>query len=242
MIEQTKDKTVTNGQRSDTIALQAQQLGKSFQTVDGELTVLKNLNLTVTQSEMVAVVGESGVGKSTLLHLLGGLDKPSEGKIFCDSQDVAALSEDGRAVFRNRHIGFVFQFHHLLEDFTALENVVMPALAAGKDYKAAERSALELFEAVGLSARKNHLPAQLSGGEQQRVAMARALVNRPRVLLADEPTGNLDTATGERLFDLLVTINREFGGAFVIATHNMALAKRCDTVYKLERGALSQGS
>ncbi|MFQ5607400.1 MAG: ABC transporter ATP-binding protein [Candidatus Zixiibacteriota bacterium] len=222
---------------SDTV-IHASGLVKTFDTAEGELTVLNGLELTVEPGEMVGIVGESGVGKSTLLHLLGGLDSPTAGVIHCNGSTINEMSEDERSRFRNRHIGFVFQFHHLLEDFTALENVVLPALAAGKSRAEAESDALALLEQVGLLQRKTHLPAELSGGEQQRVAVARALVNRPSLLLADEPSGNLDSATGERLHSLLVDINRERRGAFVIATHNQALANQCARVYKLQGGVL----
>ncbi|HSH00016.1 MAG TPA: ABC transporter ATP-binding protein, partial [candidate division Zixibacteria bacterium] len=162
---------------TDAPVVQARNLTKRFKTAEGELTVLDNLNLTVQPGEMVAITGESGVGKSTLLHLLGGLDSPTTGEILCDGAALQTMSEDQRSRFRNRHIGFVFQFHHLLEDFTALENVMLPALAAGREVSQAETEALALLEQVGLAARKTHIPAELSGGEQQRVAVARALVN-----------------------------------------------------------------
>lgn len=223
---------------SKTHLLQVTDLSKSFPTSAGTLEVLRDLALEVKSAEMVAVVGESGVGKSTLLHLLGGLDAPTSGKIVCAGTDIVALNEDARSRFRNRQVGFVFQFHHLLEDFTAQENIMLPSLAAGASRSQARQRADELLASVGLSGRASHLPSALSGGEQQRVAVARALANRPRLLLADEPTGNLDIATGERLHDLLVEVNKREGSAFVIATHNPELAKRCAVVYKLIGGAL----
>ncbi len=218
--------------------LQVAGLNKSFQTSTGVLEVLRNLSLQVNSAEMVAIVGESGVGKSTLLHLLGGLDLPTSGRIECAGTNIVALNEDERSRFRNRQVGFVFQFHHLLEDFTAMENIMLPSLAAGKSRPEARQRAEELLAAVGLSDRASHLPSELSGGEQQRVAVGRALANRPKLLLADEPTGNLDLTTAERLHDLLVEINKREGSAFVIATHNPELAKRCAKVYKFIEGAL----
>ncbi len=218
--------------------LEVQKLTKSFSTATGTLEVLRDLSLQVKGSEMVAIVGESGVGKSTLLHLLGGLDVPTSGTIQCAGTNIVALSEDARSKFRNQNVGFVFQFHHLLEDFNAIENIMLPQLASGATRAQAKERAEELLEAVGLSDRASHLPSALSGGEQQRVAVARALANRPKLLLADEPTGNLDLATAERLHDLLVEINKREGSAFVIATHNPELAKRCSAVYKFIEGAL----
>lgn len=219
--------------------IEARKLSKSFRTTDGELKVLQDLNLSVRPGEMVAIVGESGVGKSTLLHLLGGLDKPSRGEIVCQGQLISSLSEDQRSLFRNANIGFVFQFHHLLDDFTALENVAMPALVAGKTRSEAFAEAERLLAMMGLTERKSHCPGELSGGEQQRVAVARAIINEPALLLADEPTGNLDVKTGFRLHETLLEINRRRQGAFIIATHNNELAKRCDRVYRLESGVLS---
>lgn len=217
----------------------AREVCKSYQTAEGPLEVLRGVDLTVNRSNMVAIVGESGVGKSTLLHLLGGLDTPSSGKIICKGTPLSELSEDQRSLFRNEHVGFVFQFHHLLEDFTALENVALPVLAAGKPLAEAEAGAEQLLASVGLTSRKSHLPSELSGGEQQRVALARALANGPSLVLADEPTGNLDTKTGDMLHELLLEINRERGSVFIIATHNRKLAARCDKVYNLAEGAIS---
>ncbi|MFQ5606579.1 MAG: ABC transporter ATP-binding protein [Candidatus Zixiibacteriota bacterium] len=224
-----------------TAVIQAGGICKTFQTAEGPLNVLSGLEISVARSKIVAIVGESGVGKSTLLHLLGGLDTPTSGKITCNGTDLGRLSENERSVFRNEHVGFVFQFHHLLEDFSALENVALPALAAGKEYAEAEANAEQLLAAVGLSDRKSHLPSELSGGEQQRVALARALANRPSLILADEPTGNLDTGTGARLHELMLQINQERGSAFIIATHNRELASRCDQVYNLQGGKVSAG-
>ncbi len=222
----------------NTDILRVTNLCKSFETSSGTLNVLRDLSLHVKSAEMVAIVGESGVGKSTLLHLLGGLDSPTSGTIECAGANIVALNEDQRSKFRNQKVGFVFQFHHLLEDFTALENIMLPSLAAGASRSESRTRAEELLAAVNLSDRASHLPSALSGGEQQRIAVARALANRPKLLLADEPTGNLDIATGERLHDLLVEINKREGSAFVIATHNPELAKRCDVVYKFIEGAL----
>ncbi|MFN3596777.1 MAG: ABC transporter ATP-binding protein [Rubricoccaceae bacterium] len=215
--------------------LEARGLGKHYPTAAGPLTVLSGLDVAVRAGEMVAVVGESGTGKSTLLHLLGALDRPSEGTVRFRGEDVYARRDEDLAAFRNRAIGFVFQFHHLLPEFSALENVMMPALIAGQPDPARAR---ELLEMLGLGARLDHRPSQLSGGEQQRVAIARALMNRPGLVLMDEPTGNLDTATAERLHDELHRLSREGRQAFVVVTHNPALAARADRVLRLEGGRL----
>src|SRR5213594_4329062 len=206
--------------------VQAVQLDKRY--VDGPsiVQVLTGLDVEVEAGERIAIVGESGVGKSTLLHLLGALDQPTGGRILFEGVDVFARSEAELAVFRNREIGFVFQFHHLLGDFTALENVMLPSLIARRPYAATRARATELLERVGLRERLAHRPGQLSGGEQQRVAVARALVLRPRLLLADEPTGNLDPATGEDVQQLMFELNQEHGAALVVATHNDRQAER----------------
>lgn len=224
------------------VVIQARGISKSFETSEGKLEVLSNLNLKVGEREMIAIVGESGVGKSTLLSLLGGLDKPTAGTLCYDDLEITELNEDQLCRFRNANIGYVFQMHHLLEDFTALENVSLPAMVAGKSREEACSMAEELLSVVGLSNRKTHLPSKLSGGEKQRVAVARAMVNDPRVILADEPSGNLDTKTGEKLHDLMDELNRERGRIIVIATHNTDLAKRCHTVYNLSEGVLTAQS
>ena len=201
-----------------------------------ELPVLKGVDLEVKKAEIVAIVGASGVGKSTLLHLLGGLDRPTEGTIFYEGEDIFALNDQELDRFRNEEIGFVFQFHHLLPEFTALENVAMPRLIARQKSDVAEDRAKELLEYVGLGERLEHRPAELSGGERQRVAIARALVNQPKVVLADEPTGNLDQKTSEAVHDLLWTLNDQFNQTFIIVTHNQPLAQRADRLIQLVDG------
>ena len=196
--------------------VQAIELEKRYVDGPAVVSVLEGLDLDIEPGERIAIVGESGVGKSTLLHLLGALDRPTAGRILFDGDDVFARREPDLAGFRNREVGFVFQFHHLLPDFTALENVMLPALIAGEAFRDASSRATALLERVGLQARLAHRPGQLSGGEQQRVAVARALVRRPRLLLADEPTGNLDPATGEGVQQLLMELNREHGSALVV--------------------------
>jgi lipoprotein-releasing system ATP-binding protein len=219
--------------------LRARGLVKRFVGGDGaELTILDGLDLTLAQGEVVAVIGASGAGKSTLLHLLGALDRPTAGAVLIGDRAVAGLADEALAEVRNRHIGFVFQFHHLLREFNALENVMMPALIAGETFARAEARASELLAAVGLSDRTTHQPRQLSGGEQQRIAVARALVNDPVVLLADEPSGNLDTETSGRLHDLLFDLRRSRGLSFVVVTHNLDLAARADRTLVLKGGRL----
>ncbi len=189
---------------------------------------------------MLAIVGASGVGKSTFLHIVGGLERPESGTVSCGDVDVYSLSQERIARFRNERVGFVFQFHHLLPEFTALENVMMPALIRGDDRDSASRAAAALLGAVGLSARGHHRPGELSGGEQQRVAVARALVLNPSVVLADEPTGNLDSHTGEAIHDLIKKLNRERGTTFIIVTHNDRLATRADRIFRMADGLLSR--
>ncbi len=222
--------------------LEARALRKSFTGGDGgELHILDGVGLTLRAGEAVSIVGASGAGKSTLLHLLGALDRPSEGQVFLGGKPVASLDDDELAKVRNRHVGFVFQFHHLLREFTALENVMMPALVRGDAFDKARARARDLLASVGVSHREGHKPRQLSGGEQQRVAVARALVNEPLVLLADEPSGNLDTQTSERLHDLLFDLRERRGLAMVLVTHNMDLAERGDRTLLLEGGRLHEG-
>ncbi len=205
---------------------------------NGRIEVLADLTVDIEAGETIAVIGQSGVGKSTLLHILGTLDTPSAGKVWFDGVDVFALDENRQAALRNKEIGFVFQFHHLLPDFTALENVMMPALIAGQTKREAEAPAQALLERVGLASRVTHRPGELSGGEQQRVAIARALALRPRLILADEPSGNLDPATADSVHDLLVELNRERGVTMVIVTHNEALAARMHRILRLQQGKL----
>jgi lipoprotein-releasing system ATP-binding protein len=220
--------------------LEARALRKTYRGGDLELVeVLNQVDLTVARGEVVAVVGASGAGKSTLLHLLGALDEPTGGEILLDGVLYGSLREDQRNELRNRRLGFVFQFHHLLREFTALENVAMPLWIAGWPRRQAEAKAAELLAAVGLAGRLRHRPAQLSGGEQQRCAVARALVHDPALLLADEPSGNLDHAHSGLLHDLLLNLARTFEAALVVVTHNRALAERADRILLLENGRLS---
>ena len=204
----------------------------------GELKVLKGIDLTIKEKEIVTIVGASGAGKSTLLHILGTLDTPDEGELLYDSVNIARLSSNKLSEFRNNNIGFVFQFHHLLPEFTALENVCIPAWIKGTGKKEAELRAMELLTLLGLADRMSHKPNQLSGGEQQRVSVARALVNHPRVVLADEPSGNLDTRTKNELHQLFFTLREELGQTFVIVTHDTELARMSDRQIKLNDGML----
>ena len=211
-------------------------LYKSYYDGLTELPVLKGVDLQVKKAEIIAIVGASGVGKSTLLHLLGGLDRPTEGTIFYEGEDIFALNDQELDRFRNEEIGYVFQFHHLLPEFTALENVAMPGLIARQKSDVAQDRAKELLEYVGLGERLEHRPSELSGGERQRVAIARALVNQPKVVLADEPTGNLDQKTSEAVHDLLWTLSDQFNQTFIIVTHNQTLAQRADRLIQLVDG------
>ena len=218
--------------------VQVNSLEKSYADGPAVVRVLEALDLEVGAGERVAIVGASGVGKSTLLHLLGALDRPSGGQVLFDGTDLFTRSESELAAFRNREVGFVFQFHHLLGDFTALENVMLPALIGRQPSSAARTRAADLLERVGLRDRLHHRPGELSGGEQQRVAVARAVVQRPRLLLADEPTGNLDRATGEGVQELLIDLNHEHGSALVVATHNDQLAAAMGRTLRLADGRL----
>ncbi len=216
--------------------LRAEEVDKQVSSPEGPLTILSGINLSIVAGESVAVVGASGAGKSTLLALLAGLDEPSRGKVWLNGAELTRLDEDGRAALRAKHVGFVFQSFHLVPSLTALENVMLPLELAGR--KDARGAALEVLEKVGLSARKGHYPNQLSGGEQQRVAIARAFVTRPAVLFADEPTGNLDTATGERVMDLLFDLNAASGTTLVLVTHDKSIAARCQRVIHLDAGRI----
>jgi lipoprotein-releasing system ATP-binding protein len=222
------------------IVLEAVDLSKVYRGGDGgTITVLNGINLQVSRGDMIAVVGASGAGKSTLLHLLGALDKPTQGAVRIAGETLTGRSDDELSKLRNASVGFVFQFHHLLREFTALENVMMPLRIAGWDEDRARPRAAELLERVGLGGRTQHKPSELSGGEQQRTAVARALAIDPVVLLADEPSGNLDHANSERLHDLLVGLARDLEIAMVIATHNRSLASRADRTLLLEDGRLT---
>jgi lipoprotein-releasing system ATP-binding protein len=219
--------------------LEAHGVRKVYRGGDGSIIdVLSGVDLTVGRGEFVAIVGASGSGKSTLLHLLGALDTPTDGTVLLDGHSYAELGPEALAAVRNRQIGFVFQFHHLLREFTALENVMMPLLIAGESEDRARSRAEELLAAVGLAGRMSHRPAALSGGEQQRAAVARALAADPLVVLADEPSGNLDNANSERLHQLFARLSREFETALVVVTHNRQLASRADRVLSLEGGRL----
>lgn len=203
-----------------------------------ELPVLKGINLEIKRGELIAIVGASGAGKSTLLHIIGTLDKPSRGTVTIDGQDLFQLTEAQQADFRNRRIGFVFQFHHLLPEFTALENAGMPALVQRRDPASVEAEATALLTEVGLEARLHHKPGELSGGEQQRVAMARALMQKPDLVLADEPTGNLDTHSGDALFGLMRDLNKARGTTFIIVTHNDKLSAQADRIIYMQDGMI----
>ena len=220
--------------------LRLEDIRKSFDTGRDRLHVLSGVNLTVGEGEIVAIVGPSGVGKSTLLHIMGALDVPTSGKVYVRDTDVFAMSEAERAAFRNRTVGFVFQFHHLLRELTALENVMMPCLVGGMDKDEAASRAEELLAAVRLSDRADHRPGELSGGEEQRAAVARALAARPLMVLADEPSGNLDRASSDELHDLIWGLRESIGQTFVIVTHNPDLFERADRVVVLKEGLATE--
>ena len=213
-------------------------LHKSFPMGEQTLTVLRGIDLTIERGELIAVVGASGAGKSTLLHILGLLDRPSRGTVHFEGQDLFQLSEAAQAEFRNRRIGFVFQFHHLLPEFTALENACMPALIQRREPEEVRQEAIGLLKDVGLGPRLQHKPGELSGGEQQRVAVARALLQKPDLVLADEPTGNLDTHTGDALFALMRELNKARGTTFVIVTHNDKLSAQADRILHMQDGQI----
>lgn len=214
--------------------LKASGLTKTY----GELKVLKGINLEVNRNEVISIVGASGAGKSTLLHILGTLDNPDDGSVIFDDVDVVSMSQSARGKFRNKNIGFIFQFHNLFPEFTALENVCIPGYIGNSDRQVVESRAAELLDRLGLKDRKNHKPSQLSGGEQQRVAVARALINNPSIVFADEPSGNLDSANAKDLHDLFFKLRDEYGQTFVIVTHNEELAEMADRKVEMKDGLI----
>ena len=220
--------------------LRVEGLGKRFRSGEAELVLFENLSFQVGKGTMLAIVGQSGAGKSTLLHILAALDRPSSGAVYCANSQVNTLSEDDAAEFRNRDIGYVWQFHYLLPEFTALENVAMPLLTRGQALSTASQEASKWLGEVGLEDRGHHRSGELSGGEQQRLALARALITKPRVLLADEPTGDLDARTGEMVFELVARLHREHQLTSLIATHNLAFARRCHRVLRLDKGTIEE--
>ncbi|ARG97111.1 lipoprotein-releasing ABC transporter ATP-binding protein LolD [Legionella micdadei] len=220
------------------VIFDCQNLGKTYHDGTESIEVLKGINFTISRGERIAIVGPSGSGKSTLLHLLGGLDRPSSGKLLIQNVNWQTLSEKQRCRLRNKELGFVYQFHHLLPEFTALENVCMPLLLANKSLAEAQKQAETILEKVGLAHRLGHKPSQLSGGERQRVAIARALVHEPHCVLADEPTGNLDNATALKIFDLMLGLNEHLKTALVIVTHDQQIAARMDKILTIQDGHL----
>ncbi len=222
--------------------LRAVNLKKVFRSGNSDLVLFEKLSLHVEMGEMLAVVGESGTGKSTLLHILGALDRASEGDVYFAQVRLGSLSEEEAAEFRGRELGFVWQFHYLLPEFTALENVVMPLLMRGMRKREAEQQGLHWLQEVGLQDRASHRSGELSGGEQQRVALARALITRPKVLMADEPTGDLDNRTAETVFNLIARLHRDYRLTSLIVTHNLGFARQCDRVLRLERGRITEVS
>jgi lipoprotein-releasing system ATP-binding protein len=220
--------------------LQVEGLKKVFRSGESDLTLFENLSFTVEKGEMLAIVGESGAGKSTLLHILGALERASQGDVYCAHLQLNSLADEAAADFRNREIGFVWQFHYLLPEFTALENVAMPLLLRGESWQAVEANAKRWLREVGLEQRGHHRSGELSGGEQQRVALARALITQPKLLLADEPTGDLDGHTAESIFELIARLHRDYQLTSLIATHNLAFARRCHRVLRLHQGRLEE--
>jgi len=221
------------------VVLSCRSLQKSFHDGDIQVDVLTGVDLGVMKGDRIAIVGSSGSGKSTLLHLLGGLDVPSKGEIRILNQEFSSLNETERGLLRNRSMGFVYQFHHLLPEFTALENVALPLFIRDNNVKHAEKTATDLLTRVGLGKRLLHKPGEMSGGERQRAAIARALVTQPQCILADEPTGNLDEHTAEQVFDIILELNKDFGTSLIMVTHNLKLAHKMDKIYELHEGKLN---
>jgi lipoprotein-releasing system ATP-binding protein len=218
--------------------LVTENIYKTYQNGPQNVEVIKGIQLEVQSGEIVVIIGPSGVGKSTLLHLVGGLDTPTSGKVFIGGENIFAMNDYDLAVFRNKSIGFIFQFHHLLPEFTALENVMIPGMMHCRTNSKLEENAENMLADVGLSERLHHRPSQLSGGEQQRVAVARALLNKPRLVLADEPTGNLDKQNSESLYNLILSLNEKLNQTFIIVTHNEMMAKEASRVIELEDGKI----
>ena len=223
------------------VIINCRHLSKSYRDGSLSVDVLKDIDFSIHKGDRIAIIGPSGSGKSTLLHLLGGLDKPTQGHVFQQGVDWQSLAEKQRCKLRNKQLGFVYQFHHLLPEFSALENVAMPLLLAGISVEIAKDQAADILEQVGLAARAHHKPSQMSGGERQRVAIARALVHQPQGVFADEPTGNLDHATAVNVFELMLNLNEKFNTALVIVTHDQQLAGRMSKVVALQEGTLSIG-
>jgi lipoprotein-releasing system ATP-binding protein len=233
----TEPRKIENNE-SNGMVLEARDVRRTFRQGPIDLEVLQGVNIAVREGERIAIIGASGSGKTTLLQILGGLDRPTAGTVRIAGQDIHALAEKSRGELRNHTLGFIYQFHHLLPEFSALENVAMPLLVRRERKADAEQRARAILERVGLGERLIHRPPELSGGERQRAAVARALVTRPRIVLADEPTGNLDGANAESVFELLLELNREFGTSLIVVTHDRRLASRMDRILEIERGNL----
>lgn len=221
---------------NDTHILISDSLVKTYQSNDNKLEILRSVSIEISINKISVIIGASGAGKSTLLHLLGGLDRPDSGRVLFKDENIFNLNDDRLAKFRNKNAGFVFQFHHLLPEFTALENVAIPLMISGKSFESSQERSKELIDLVGLSYRANHKPSELSGGEQQRVAVARALANDPSIIFADEPTGNLDSTNSESINKIIVNLRDKFKKTFVIVTHNIELVKLADEVFEMKDG------